>query len=61
MNYAEKSYQALLKQVEKHSTDRDQIRGIYEMFTTDETSCSEIYNTIIDVIEEYNNEIRNSQ
>ena len=61
MNYAEKSYQALLKQVEKHSTDRDQIRGIYEMFTTDETSCSDIYNTIIDVIEEYNNEIRNSQ
>lgn len=60
MNYAKKSYQALLKQVEKHSTDRDQIRGIYEMFTTDETSCSDIYNTIIDVIEEYNNEIRNS-
>ncbi len=61
MKYAKESYKALLKQVEKHSIDRDQIRGIYEMFTTDETSCSDIYNKIVNVIEEYNNEIRISK
>lgn len=61
MKYADESYKALLVQAERHSVDQEQIRDIYKMFTTDETSCSDIYEKIIDVIEEYNNEIQISK
>lgn len=57
-NYALESYNALRKQLKKHSGDRERIKGIYQIFTTSKASCSEIYDKIIDIIEEYNDEVR---
>lgn len=51
--YAQECYKAIKKQVNHHKKEKNAVQDIYEMFTSNKESCSEIYRKTVDIIEDY--------
>lgn len=57
MEYSKECYAAIKEQVKIHKKEQEEVQDVYKMFSSDETSCNEIYRKIVNIIDEYNRSI----
>lgn len=54
MEYSKECYAAIKIQVNIHKKEQEEVQNVYKMFSSDETSCNEIYRRIVNIIDDYN-------
>ena len=52
MEYSKECYAAIKEQVKIHKKEQEEVQDVYKMFSSDETSCNEIYRKIVNIIDE---------